>query len=95
MNGITYSRVGDYLLPNIILNEQPTPGGFGEPLGRYGRMRKAYLREHRQILYNQLLLSERLFPLCRRVDEAAANRIAALPDRRVAEEVILSELVYD
>ena len=93
MNGkITYSRVGDYFLPNIILKESPHE--IAEPLGRYGRMHKAYLREHRPILYNQLLLSERLYPLCREVDEAAAHRLATIADRETSHEIILSELVY-
>ena len=55
---------------------------------------KAYLREHRPILYSQLLLSERLFPLCREIDEAAAVRMATIPNRETAHEIILSELVY-
>jgi len=89
---ITYYRVGDYLMPDIILNEPPRE--ITAPLGRYGRMHKAYLQEHRPILYNQLLLSERLYPLCREVDEAAANRLTVIVDRETAHEIILSELVY-
>jgi len=89
---ITYYRAGNYLLPNIILNEPPRE--MNAPLGRYGRMHKVYLREHRTILYNQLLLSERLYPLCREVDEAAANRMATIADGEAAHEIILSELVY-
>ena len=89
---LTYSRVGDYLLPNIILNEPPPE--LAKPLGRYGRMHKAYLREHRPILYGQLLLSGKLYPLCREVDEAAAVRLAAIPDCDIAHEITLSELVY-
>ena len=90
MNQLTYSRVGDYLLPDIKLSDPPN----APPLGRYGRMHKAYLQEHRPILYSQLLLSERLYPLCREIDEAAATRLVAIPNRDVAHEVILSELVY-
>jgi len=89
---ITYSRIGDYLLPNIVLKEPPHE--MAEPLGRYGRMHKTYLREHRTILYNQLLLSERLYPLCREVDEAAAHRLATIENRETAHEIILAELVY-
>ena len=92
MSKITYTRVGDYLLPTITLNEPPHE--MTQPLGRYGRMHKKYLRDHRPILYNQLLLSERLYPLCREIDEAAAHRLAAIPDHEVAHEIILAELVY-
>ena len=56
-NNLTYTRNGDYLIPDLKLSEQPE-----KPLGKYGRMRKAYLKEHRPILYNQLLMSEKLYP---------------------------------
>ena len=91
---ITYTRAGDYLLPNITLQEKPPPDGYSESLGRYARMRKAYLKEHRPILYSRLLLSERLFPHLREIDKAATTRLAAITDRETAHEIILSELVY-
>ena len=91
-SNIIYSQIGDYLLPNIILNEPPPD--MIESLGRYGRMHKKYLREHRPILYNQLLLSERLYPLCREIDKAAATRLATIADYETANEIILSELIY-
>jgi hypothetical protein len=88
---LSYTQVGDYLLPNIQLSgESPD----APPLGRYGMMHKAHLKEHKPILYNQLLLSERLYPLCREVDEAAMTRLRTVPDKEVAHEIILSELVY-
>ena len=90
MQSISYSRIGDYLLPDIKLSDPPE----APPLGRYGMMHKAYLREHRPVQYSQLLLSERLYPLCREVDEAASTRLAMIPDRETAHEIILSELVY-
>jgi hypothetical protein len=86
---INYIPVGDYLLPAIKLSDPPD----APPLGLYGRMHKAYLREHRPILYAQLLLSEKLYPLCCEVDEAAATRLRTIADRAQAHEVILSELV--
>ena len=88
---ITYTRVCDYLLPNLKLGEPPE----APPLGRYGLMHKEYLREHRPILYNRLLMAEQLYPLCREVDEAASNRLATISDRGIAHETILSELVYE
>ena len=89
-NKITYTRVGDYLLPDIKLSD---PAG-APSLGHYGLMHKTYLQEHRPILYNTLLLSERLYPLCREIDQAAKHRLATITDREVAHEVILFELVY-
>jgi hypothetical protein len=88
---IEYVKCGDYLLPNIVLSDPPD----APPLGYYGERHKAYLREHRPILYSQLLLSERLYSLCREVDEAAAERREAISDPEIAREVILTELVYN
>ena len=55
MSKLTYIRCGDYDIPNLKLSEQPETS-----IGKYGRMRKSYLKEHRPILYNQLLMSEKL-----------------------------------
>jgi len=87
---IEYKQVGDYLLPLIALSDPPD----APPLGYYGMRHKEYLREWKPALYAQLLLSERLYPLCREVDEASANRLRTIPDREQAHEVILTELVY-
>ena len=86
---ITYSRVGDYLLPDIRLNEPPPD--LVRPLGRYGQFRQRFLREHRTIFYNTLLLSERLYPHLRDTDETARER----RQRGVPDEIILAELVYE
>ena len=91
MSNINYFRCGDYLLPGITLNDPPNP----EPLGRYARMRRAYLKEHRPILYNRLLLTERLFPHLREIDKAATHRFEVISDHAQAEEIILCELVYE
>ena len=52
---VTYSTVGDYQLPNLILN-QPR-----KPLGKYGRLRRTYLMNHRPVLYNTMLLNGSLY----------------------------------
>lgn len=90
MNEISYTLAGDYYLPDVRLSDPPD----APPLGRYGMMHKEYLREEKPALYASLLLSERLYPLCREIDEAAANRLAVIPDREAAHEIILSELVH-
>ena len=93
-NDIGYVRHGDYLLP--LIAGTPIPAQEKDkPLGRYARLHKAYLKEHRPILYNQLLLTERLFPLLREIDEAAAHRLETIADRETAHEIILAELVYN
>jgi len=90
MDEITYTLVGDYYLPNLALAEPPN----APPIGRYGTMHKEYLRREKPALYASLLLTERLYPLCREIDEAAAHRMTTIPDREAAHEIILSELVF-
>ena len=89
MNSITYTRIGDYLLPDISLSNLTNV-----PLDRYGQMHKEYLRKNKPTLYSQLLLKERLYPICREVDIAAGNRLATIPNREIANEIILAEVVF-
>ncbi|MDR0812848.1 MAG: TnpV protein [Oscillospiraceae bacterium] len=90
MNTIEYIQSGDYLLPAIRLSDPPN----APPLGKYGRMHKEYLRREKSALYSSLLLSERLYPICREIDIAAQARLDAISDREIAHEIILAELVY-
>ena len=69
-NNLTYTMNGDYQIPDLKLTEQPE-----KPLGKYGRMRKAYLKEHRPLIYNQLLLTEKLYPHLIEIDETAQSRL--------------------
>ena len=86
---IDYTRHGDYLLPNIVLNEPQRK--TVEPLGRYGRMRRAFLKEHCPITYSRLLLSEKLFPYLREIDAIATER----RERGVPESTVLKEIVCE
>ena len=76
MQTITYSSVGDYLLPDIVLSEPPRE--LTEPITQYGVLRRAFLKEHRTITYNRLLLSERLFPHLRKVQQKAHERLDSI-----------------
>ena len=67
---LTYTQNGDYLIPDLRLSEQ-----LSKPLGKYGRMRKAYLKTHRPILYNQLLMQEKLYPHLIEIEETAQQRL--------------------
>ena len=70
MTELNYRTSGDYLIPDLTLTEQET-----KPLGKYGRMRKKYLQEHRPVLWNQMILSETLYPHLREIDETASSRL--------------------
>ena len=52
---VTYSTIGDYQLPNLTLHQPKTP------LGKYGRLRRTYLMNHRPVLYNTMLLNGSLY----------------------------------
>ena len=67
---MTYTRNGDYLIPDLSLTETEQ-----KPLGKYGRLRKDYLKEHRPILWNKMILSETLYPHLREIDETAKRRL--------------------
>jgi hypothetical protein len=73
---IEYISHGDYLLPNVVLDEPPRE--LTEPITRYGAMRRSYLREHHPITYNRLLLTERLFPHLREVQADAHKRLDSI-----------------
>ena len=64
--GLTYRREGNYLVPNLDLD-----GKAEAPLGKYGLMRQAYLREHRPVLWTRLCVSGRLFSHLSETEEAA------------------------
>lgn len=70
---LTYTRCGDYYIPNIKLS-------YTEPIewNRFSRMARTYLKEHRPILYNNLILSEQLFPYLKEIGETAARRMERL-----------------
>jgi hypothetical protein len=86
MNNVTYHRNGDYLLPDIILSERP---GEYPPIGRYGKLRRAFLKEHRPIEYSRLLLSEKLFPHLREVDAIADERRKnGCPEAIIVKEIV-------
>ena len=70
MMNLTYTKNGDYLIPDLSLTQQES-----RPLGKYGRMRKKYLVEHRPILWNQMILNETLFPHLREIEDTANRRL--------------------
>ncbi len=71
---LTYTLCGDYYIPNIKLSETAEQ----KPLGKYGRMRKTYLKEYRSLLWNSMILSEKLYPHLYEIDETANLRMEQL-----------------
>ena len=72
-NGGTYTRVGDVLFPNLSIGEADQ-----QPIGKYGRMRKRYLKEQHPVIFSELLLSEKLYPHLLEIDETCEGRMELL-----------------
>ena len=66
---IQYIRVGDYYIPDLTLPEE------SHPIGRWGRMHREYLREHKPIQYNRLLLSGELWTYLADLNQQAQDRL--------------------
>ena len=69
-NTLTYTQKGDILIPDLTLGEQPD-----RDLGKYGRMRRTYLKEHRPGLFNRLTLRGTLFRHLLEIEDAANSRM--------------------
>ena len=68
-SNLSYTQTGDYQLPNLTLN-QPR-----KPLGKYGRLRRTYLKDHRPVLYNTMLLNGSLYPHLMEVEQTAESQM--------------------
>ncbi len=82
---LNYMMKDEVLLPELSLPET-------EPIGRYGRMRQKYLREHRLILWNQMVLNGTLWPHLHEIEEAAQSRIDLMLPKLAAEAGATEEL---
>jgi hypothetical protein len=72
-NGITYRLAGDVYLPMIAVSHNPT-----KPLGKWGRMRRTYLKEHRSGTYSEMLLTGTLMQHLSEIEETAERRMDQL-----------------
>jgi hypothetical protein len=83
---INYSRCGDYLIPDFAIALET------ESLGKYGRMRHTYLREHRPDLYQNLLLSGQLRAHLLEIDQTCRERMERIISRMAEAEGVNERL---
>lgn len=83
---ITYTKQGDYLLPDLTLKE--TKKGI---INKYGRMRLAYLKEYKKALYTSLLMKEELTNHLISVSKDAENLLNNLMESYKKSDEKLSE----
>ena len=91
---IHYAQIGEYQLPLLILSQTDD----AEPLGKYSRMRLAYLKNQRPVLYSRMLLNGSLWPHLQEVQKTASEQvectIAALADKLPAPDKERSQLLW-
>ena len=82
---ITYRKQGDYLLPDLTVPESPA-------LGKYGLLRRNFLRDHRSGLYTGLLLSGKLKHYLEEIERDAATMEGSLIVQLAAQQDVTEEL---
>lgn len=88
-NGIDYVLVGDYYIPMLTLPEE------NRPIGRWGRMRRDYLKENRPGYYSSLLLTGKLWTYLADLDEQAQERLDRIMEQMKAVEGVTEKLKAD
>ena len=85
-NGLSYTLHGDYYLPDLEINEE-------EPTyGKYGIMRKQFLKEHRSARYQYLVLTGKLTEQLNQVDKEAREKVEMLMEQMVEQWGVTEEL---
>ena len=70
MNDLTYTKIGDYLIPDLAMDDEDDA-----PLGKYGMLRETFLQEHHHGTYTSMLLTGRLEPHLREIDRQAQEQV--------------------
>ena len=86
-NSLTYTTAGEYQYPNLTLQNPQS-----QTLGKYGRMRREYLKKHRPILYNRLILSEKLHSHLTEIDTTANRRLEQMMDELTKANGVTEEM---
>ena len=85
--GGTYRQVGDYFIPNLVSQDDSN-----YQIGKYGRMRRSYLKEYRKILYNNYVLEGTLFKHLAEIDQACNERIENIVSAMAKQEGVTEAL---
>lgn len=83
--GIQYELIGDYYSPCLMIEEPPT-------LSKYGRMRAKYLREHKKVLYFNLLTSGKLNEHLVEIDTSSCNMAEYLTKEMAKRQGVTEQL---
>ncbi len=86
-NGLWYELKGDYYFPCLTL-----PESEAKPIGLWGQQHKRYLKEHRKIVYTQLLTSGRLSSYLAEIDRQAQKRMEVVIEQMKQAQGITEQL---
>lgn len=89
-NGLWYELIGDYYIPVLVLTAEEQ-----RPIGKWGRMHRDYIKEHRPILFNDLVLSGQLWTYLADMNEQALERLSLIIEQMKASEGVTEELKAD
>ena len=89
-NKITYTKQGDYLLPNLKLPEQPKV-----EIGIWGKRHLRYIKQHHKIRYTNLLTSCKLTAYLADIDEQAEDMFFRLVKQLAEKEGVTEQLKED
>lgn len=84
---LTYHQEGDYLIPDLIVGDEKQYS-----IGKYGSLRRTFLKDHRPILYNSLCLSGKLLPHLSDVDNEAREHVELLIKQLAKAEGVTENL---
>ena len=87
MNEITYTRQGDYLIPDLTL---PTENEI--PLGRYAQMHRDYLEQHKRVTYLNLLTSGKLNEHLLEIEQTVKERLTEIIPKMMESEGVTEEM---
>ena len=86
-NGISYTLMGNYYIPDVELPEDDD-----RPIGKWGRMHRTYLEEHNTLLLNHLVLSGRLHSYLADINEQAQDRYRCIVHQMMEAEGVTGDL---
>lgn len=90
-NTIQYRRVGDYLIPNLII----PPEEAKIRLGKWGMLHKAYLEKYNRVLFNVLLAQGKLYQHCAEIEKQANDMYDTLMEKMKVAEGVTEQLKED
>ena len=86
-NGIEYIRQGDYYIPNLTV-----PDETDYQIGKYGSLRRTFLKEHHNWLYSTMLMQGTLLKHLAEIDETCYSTLKDMMSKMAKQEGVTEQL---